>query len=53
MIKAEVIFDGDEIHCKGKMICFEQLTTGDFHVVDGDLFNTLEEAIKYCLECDQ
>ena len=50
MIKAEVVIDGDEINCNGKMVCFEQLTNGDFHSVDGKFFNTLEEAIKYCLE---
>lgn len=50
MIKAEVVFDGDEIYCNGKIICFEQLVTGDFHVVDKKLFTTLEQAIKYCLE---
>lgn len=50
MIEAKVIFDDDEIHCNGKMISFEQLTTGDFYVVDGYLFDTLEQAIKFCLE---
>lgn len=50
MIEAKVVFDGDEINCNGFMIDFEQLASGDFYVADGELFNTLESAIKYCLE---
>lgn len=49
MIKCEAVFDGDLIYCQGKMIDFEQLEGGDYHAVDGELFETLEQAIKYCM----
>ena len=52
MIKCEVVFDGDLIYCKGKLISFQQGVFQDYWEVEdvGYTFNTQEEAIKYCLE---
>ena len=51
MIKAEVVFDGEYIHCNGFLIYvgFDELTIS----LDGrdlELCLTIERAIKYCLE---
>lgn len=52
MIKAEVVFDGDLIYCKGKLISFQQGSFKDYWEVDGvgDIFDTQEQAIAYCME---
>lgn len=52
MIKCEVVFDGDLIYCKGKLISFQQGSFKDYWEVEdvGDIFDTQEQAIKYCME---
>ena len=58
MIKAEVVFNGDEIMCNGKLISRNKdgcVLIDDYHVsicingVDNNI-DTIEKAIKYCLE---
>ena len=51
MIKCEVVFDGDEIYCNGKLIGFQEGMSCDYYEVDGsEMFETLEQAAKYCME---
>lgn len=51
MIKAEVIFDGDWMQCNG----FEIVCIGErYHVNNGGgYFETLEDAIQFCMEQSQ
>ena len=48
MIKAEVVFDGDTITI-GKFMIINDYGSR-WLVVDEDVFDTLEQAITYCLE---
>ena len=52
MIKFEVTFDGDNIYYRNKLIEFVMGVKSDYWLVEGirKEFETLEEAIKYCLE---
>lgn len=52
MTKVEVVFDGDSIYCKGRLISFQQGAFKDYWEIEdvGDIFDTQEEAIKYCME---
>ena len=52
MIKAEVVFNGDEIRINDKLIEFVMGAKFDYWQIEGiaEVFKTLEEAIKYCLE---
>lgn len=53
MIKAEVIFDGDNIFVMGRTIKIDHLDWL-YHVYElethVDIFKSLEQAIAYCLE---
>lgn len=53
MIKAEVVFDGDEITCNGHDISYMEYYGDQWWEVDYeriDSVDSLEQAIKYCLE---
>jgi len=51
MIKAEVVFDGEVILCNGKEIEISMHEDYEkFYVVGKNMFSSLEQAIKYCLE---
>lgn len=52
MIKAEVIFDDDDIYYNERMIRMIQGVNCDYWVVEdiAETFKTMELAIKYCLE---
>ena len=54
MIKVEVVFDGDKVVCNGfSMDADFENSEFDVCIVDGGYvgsFDTLEQAIAYCLE---
>ena len=51
MIKAEVVFDGEEILCNGFEIEISMHEDYDkFYVVGEKIFSGLEQAITYCLQ---
>lgn len=53
MIKAEVVFDGESIFVNGRTIKIDHLDWL-YHVyeleIHVDMFQSLEQAIKYCME---
>lgn len=54
MIKCEVVFDGDYIHCYGFKM-YESYRTENWHILNADGIEVeqemeLEQAIKYCME---
>lgn len=50
MIEAEVVFDGNEIHCNGRIITIDTESNDIFLKDEGKSFWVIEEAIKYCME---
>lgn len=51
MFKCEIIFNGDNLYCKGRRIFKTKGIFYDYWEVDGtnDTFRTREEAIRYCM----
>lgn len=51
MIKCEVVFDGDDTYCNGLIVKqVEGQFTNYYDVDDAGYFDTLEQAIAYCME---
>ena len=51
MIEAEVVFDGEYIHCNGYLInCEYDTYTISLDGRDIELCITIERAIQYCME---
>lgn len=50
MIEAKVIVDGDYIHCNGVLIDQQKIDDAYLWIADGEMFETLQDAIKYCKE---
>lgn len=50
MIKCPILVEGNDIYCKGKIIYLNKVSSDVTYIVDDELFLTLEQAIKYCME---